>query len=103
LRELLEGEPLLSIPERNDTGGWHHDPPYAIAGPATPLARGLATSHGLPPTPPEDPTISPEGPGISPEVPAMHEVPATPSEGTVAPAQRWWHCLFPCLAPDTAV
>src|SRR5712691_11244582 len=78
LRELLEGEPLLSGSERNAPGG-RNDSPYALAGPATPRrsstpSRGgpatnsKATSRREPATSREPATLS-EGP--SPENPAI--------------------------------
>jgi len=105
LRELLEGEPLLSSSERNQTGGWN-DSPYhdALAGPATPRGypttpRGYPTTSRAPATSraPEDPATSLEDPAAPPEDPAEPPEDLADAE----PPQRWWwwHCLFPCLVP----
>jgi len=94
LRELLESEPLLSSSERNETGGRNDPPYYALAGPATP--------RGEPATSPEGPATLPEDPAPATSLEDPVELPEDPAElpeDPPTPPQRWWHCLFPCLAP----
>jgi hypothetical protein len=105
LRELLEGEPLLSSSGRNETGG-RNDPrlrpqerlhlpyyAYALAGPATPRGSPMTSRGG--PASSREPATAPRPP---PEGQKKKEGPMTSPEAEAAYGFWWRRLLCCCLA-----